>query len=85
MSSLDYDNNLLRALRMGMGLSMQEVAKRVGRTRMMIHYAEKGTRCSYALLKRLAYLYEVPMKDLLRDIPAVKKSPLFLPDDVKTS
>lgn len=87
MNAVDYRNELLRDLRTQRGLSMEEVASQVNKTRMMIHYAEKGIRCSYKLLKALANLYGIPVSQLLREAAASpgKNSAIFLPDTVKTS
>jgi transcriptional regulator with XRE-family HTH domain len=82
VTGADYKNELFRDLRKQKGLTMEEVGQRVGKTRMMIHYAESGKRCSDKLLKKLCNLYELPLKEIFREGPALTT---FLPETVKTS
>lgn len=65
MDSKHYDNKLLTELRVRLGMSREDVASTLKKTRQTVFRAEKGESVSYEMLAAMTALYGVPITTIL--------------------
>jgi len=67
MEGNEYNVAKIIKLRGELNITQEEMAHRLGVTRMMVHLAEAGKSCSWKLLRKYARYFDQPISLLLAD------------------
>lgn len=73
MTGEDYQNEKIKTLRKAAGLRQAQLAALVGVHKMTVVRVEAGGNCSFELIKKIASVFQVDWRDILRPEPIKQK------------